>query len=63
MRLSELERESATRPMTITANPDGSGNGGRITRGGDDIRRQVEQLADNEPEVVAQQLRTWMQEG
>jgi flagellar M-ring protein FliF len=66
MRLSELERESATRPMTITANPDGSGNGSaggsRITRGGDDIRRQVEQLADNEPEVVAQQLRTWMQE-
>jgi flagellar M-ring protein FliF len=62
MRLSELERESATRPMTVTANPNG-GNGSRISGGGDDIRRQVEQLADNEPEVVAQQLRTWMQEG
>jgi flagellar M-ring protein FliF len=62
MRLSELERESATRPMTVTANPNAS-NGARIAGGGDEIRRQVEQLADNEPEVVAQQLRTWMQEG
>jgi len=62
VRLSELERESATRPMTITANPNGTGSG-RSAGGGDDIRRQVEQLADNEPEVVAQQLRSWMQEG
>ena len=28
-----------------------------------EIRRQVEQLADNEPEASPQQPRTWMQEG
>ena len=31
--------------------------------GGEEIRRQVEQLADSDPDRVAQQLRTWMQEG
>jgi len=70
MRLSELERESSMRPtpaMVGASSGNGAGKGagnGRITGGGgDDIRRQVEELADNEPELVAQQLRTWMQEG
>ena len=30
---------------------------------GDHVRRQVEQLAESNPDRVAQQLRTWMQEG
>jgi flagellar M-ring protein FliF len=70
VRLSELERENATRPTAAFAGVgagNGNGNGGGTitgTRGGgDDIRRQVEQLADSDPELVAQQLRSWMQEG
>ncbi len=39
----------------------GNGNGNGALAG-DDIRRQVEQLADNDPDRVAQQLRSWMQE-
>ena len=27
------------------------------------LRRQVEELADSDPDQVAQQLRNWMQEG
>lgn len=66
MRLAELEREAATRPMEIThgtgANGNGNGNGQRAGSG-EDIRRQVEALADSDPDRVAQQLRSWMQEG
>ncbi len=63
MRLAELEREASTRPIEVSAGngngqPAGVGAGG----GGEEIRRQVEQLADNDPDRVAQQLRTWMQE-
>jgi len=62
MRLAELEREASTRPIEVSA-----GNGqpaavGGGARGGDEIRRQVEALADSDPDRVAQQLRTWMQE-
>ena len=32
VRLSELERESATRPMTITANPNGTGGRAQCRR-------------------------------
>ena len=63
MRLSELERENA--PLRAEVGPGqgvpASGNGNAAV-GGDDIRRQVEQLADNDPDRVAQQLRTWMHE-
>ncbi len=62
MRLAELEREASTRPIEVSA---GNGNGQPVgvgARGGDEIRRQVEQLADSDPDRVAQQLRTWMQE-
>jgi flagellar M-ring protein FliF len=62
MRLAELERESSSRPIEVSA---GSGNGQPAAvgaGGGDEIRRQVEQLADSDPDRVAQQLRTWMQE-
>lgn len=69
MRLSELERENAPRPAEVMAGAGaglhaaGNGNGnGNGAMGGDDIRRQVEQLADNDPDRVAQQLRSWMQE-
>jgi flagellar M-ring protein FliF len=64
MRLSELQRESAPRPvpaMAGVAPPNGNGNGNGHA-GGDHLRRQVEQLADSDPDRVAQQLRNWMQE-
>jgi flagellar M-ring protein FliF len=66
MRLSELERENA--PLRAEVGPGqgmpaaGNGNGSAGASGGDDIRRQVEQLADSDPDRVAQQLRTWMHE-
>jgi flagellar M-ring protein FliF len=70
MRLSELERESSLRPVRAMAGggPNGNGNGNAIGSGNgngssDPIRRQVEELADSDPDRVAQQLRTWMQEG
>ncbi len=62
MRLAELEREAATRPIDISIGPGGaSGNGARASSG-DEIRRQVEALADSDPDRVAQQLRNWIQE-
>lgn len=69
MRLSELERETAPRPAAPALagvgapNGSGGGSGGQGDTAGENIRRQVEQLADNDPDRVAQQLRTWMQEG
>ncbi len=69
MRLSELERESSPRPSPAMAGvgpsgSNGSTNGNGNGHGSDDpIRRQVEQMADNDPDRVAQQLRTWMQDG
>jgi flagellar M-ring protein FliF len=67
MRLSELERETAPRPAAVTAGvgpsrTPGSSNG-HDSDGEDSIRRQVEQLVDSNPDRVAQQLRSWMQEG
>jgi flagellar M-ring protein FliF len=63
VRLSELEREMAARPSELTAaTGNGNGNGTRAG-GGEDIRRQVEQLADSDPDRVAQQVRSWIQEG
>jgi flagellar M-ring protein FliF len=63
VRLSELEREISRRPSEMTA---GVGSNGGASNGapppGQDIRRQVEQLADSDPDRVAAQLRTWMQE-
>jgi flagellar M-ring protein FliF len=65
MRLSELERETSARPAPAmaAAGPNGSGsvNGGGA-ESGESIRRQVEQLVDSNPDRVAQQLRSWMQE-
>ena len=69
MRLSELERETAVR-----VDPDDGRRRRERKRkrkrqrqrdieSSDPLRRQVEQLADSDPEAVAQQLRTWMQEG
>ena len=63
MRLSELERETAPRPAPVPAMAAATANGGDGADGGDSIRRQVERLADSDPDRVAQQLRTWMQEG
>ena len=70
MRLSELQRESSPRPAPAMAGvgaPNGNGNGngnghGNGNGNGNQLRRQVEQLADSDPDRVAQQLRTWMQE-
>jgi len=39
----------------------GAAGGGALSS--DPVRRQVEQLADSDPDRVAQQLRNWMQEG
>ena len=64
VRLSELEREVPPRPgehappTLVGAGAAANGAAG----GGAGIRRQVEQLAEANPERVAQQLRTWMQE-
>lgn len=64
VRLSELERETRSTPaMAGAGSPGANGNGAAAADGGDPIRRQVEQLADSDPELVAQQVRTWMQEG
>lgn len=66
MRLSELERETTPRPAPVLAgvgpaSSPGAANG--IGNESDDsIRRQVEQLVDSNPDRVAQQLRSWMQE-
>ena len=67
MRLSELERETAHAADAVTAGAGpprapGSANG-HDSDGEDSIRRQVEQLVDSNPDRVAQQLRSWMQEG
>jgi len=63
MRLAELEREAATRPIEISAaNGRGAAGNGAQPGSGDEIRRQVEALAESDPDRVAQQLRTWMQE-
>jgi flagellar M-ring protein FliF len=61
VRLSELEREMAARPSELTASVGvANGNG---ARDGEEIRRQVEQLAESDPDRVAQQVRSWIQEG
>jgi len=64
MRLSELERESSVRPAPVMAAAARGGNGSAKGQedDGDTIRRQVEQLVDSNPDRVAQQLRSWMQE-
>ncbi len=65
MRLSELERETTPRPAPALAGvapPGRNGNGDRPADGGENIRRQVEQLVDSNPDRVADQLRSWMQE-
>jgi flagellar M-ring protein FliF len=67
MRLSELERETSTRTpaaMAAVAPANGGGSASRqANSGGESIREQVEQLVDSNPDRVAQQLRSWMQEG
>jgi flagellar M-ring protein FliF len=68
MRLSELERETSTRSApalaaVAPANGGGSASNQANGRGGESIREQVEQLVDSNPDRVAQQLRSWMQEG
>jgi len=70
VRLSELERETVVRPAPVApvAVPAGGagvggGGGGQSAPQRSNIRQQVEQLADNDPDKVAQQLRSWMHEG
>jgi flagellar M-ring protein FliF len=74
MRLSELERETSPRPspaMVAAGAPNGAasaggggGAGGAATAiSAPNARTQVEQLVDTQPDRVAQQLRSWMQEG
>jgi len=70
MRLSELERETAVHAAAMpvgvgagSAASNGSAPGAGGALSSDPVRRQVEQLADSDPDRVAQQLRNWMQEG
>jgi flagellar biosynthesis/type III secretory pathway M-ring protein FliF/YscJ len=67
MRLSELERETSPRvtaAMAAVAPANGGGSANGQGRDGEaSIREQVEQLVDSNPDRVAQQLRSWMQEG
>jgi flagellar M-ring protein FliF len=66
MRLSELERETAPRTaaaLAAAAPTNGGGSANGQAKDGGSIREQVEQLVDREPDRVAQQLRSWMQEG
>jgi flagellar M-ring protein FliF len=78
MRLSELERETRSMPaMAAAAAPGGAGGAGfgggsdaangaggsNGSSGPPNARAQVEQLVDTQPDRVAQQLRSWMQEG
>jgi|HubBroStandDraft_6_1064221.scaffolds.fasta_scaffold03038_10 flagellar M-ring protein FliF len=67
MRLSELERETSTRSapaLAAVAPANGGGSASHQANGrGESIREQVEQLVDSNPDRVAQQLRSWMQEG
>jgi flagellar M-ring protein FliF len=62
IRLSELERETPPRPTEVMA----AATGPRAVSGGaagtQPVRQQVEQLAESDPDRVAQQLRNWMQE-
>jgi flagellar M-ring protein FliF len=65
MRLSELERETTPRPApamagVASAPPNGSAG---ANGNGDPLRMQVEALAENDPDLVAQQVRSWIQEG
>ena len=66
VRLSELERETAVRPSPAMAavgpSAAGAGAGAENAQVQKNIREQVEQLADNDPDKVAQQLRSWMNE-
>jgi flagellar M-ring protein FliF len=57
VRLSELERETSA-PTAAAPAPVPAGVGG----GDAPVRQRVEQLAQENPDRVAQQLRTWMQE-
>jgi flagellar M-ring protein FliF len=69
VRLSELEREVPPRSGGAGRNPNptlvappadfGSNGAGAST---DPVRRQVEELAESNPDRVAQQLRSWMRE-
>jgi flagellar M-ring protein FliF len=73
VRLSDLESPAPARRaealVGIAPNGNGGGNGNGLGGNGDaaageiHIRRQVEQLADSNPDQVAKQLRNWMQEG
>jgi flagellar M-ring protein FliF len=54
VRLSELERETSTPTEVHTPVP--------VAGGDAPVRQRVEQLAQENPDRVAQQLRTWMQE-
>ncbi len=47
----------------MAAAPASNGGGVATGRARGNIRRQVEQLADSDPDRVAQQLRSWMNEG
>jgi flagellar M-ring protein FliF len=62
MRLSELERETSPRPAPVLAGVGSGGGAAPSLAERESARQQVEQLVDTNPDRVAQQLRSWMQE-
>jgi flagellar M-ring protein FliF len=62
VRLSELERETSAPAAPTPATPPAPVPAGAAVGGEAPVRTRVEQLAQENPERVAQQLRTWMQE-
>ena len=62
VRLSELERETSTPTDVHVPVPVGVAGGGAGVGPDAPVRQRVEQLAQENPDRVAAQLRTWMQE-
>lgn len=62
VRLSELERETSAQPTAVMTAVGASNANGNGLGAGSSARHQIEQLAETDPDQIAQQLRNWMQE-
>jgi flagellar M-ring protein FliF len=63
IRLSELERETSSQPTEVMAAVGAPAVRAPNGAGTLDARRQVEALAESDPDRVAQHVRSWIQEG
>jgi flagellar M-ring protein FliF len=68
MSLSQLGREGSAQPVPVMAGMASAATNGHANghvngnANGDPLRRQVEELADSDPDRVVEQLRNWMRE-